>query len=117
MADQPVEAATNSVPAEEPMDTTEAATTQTAEQVDSAPQDSNTSEKEYVLLSSDSMKIESDPNTLSQFTADAINCAALDTCCTSSVAGERWMKIYLLFITVIQLVMIANGLNIPMLVQ
>ena len=44
MADQPVEAATNSVPAEEPMDTTEAATTQTAEQVDSAPQDSNTSE-------------------------------------------------------------------------
>ena len=44
MADQPVEAATNSVPAEEPMDTTEAATTQTAEQVESVPQDSNTSE-------------------------------------------------------------------------
>ena len=44
MADQPVESATNPVPAEEPMDTTEAAPTQSTEQVESTPQDLNTSE-------------------------------------------------------------------------
>ena len=31
---------------------------------------------------------------LSRFTSEAINCAALDTCCTSTVCGEKWMKIY-----------------------
>lgn len=37
----------------------------------------------------------SDKRELSQFTAEAINAAALDTCCTSTVAGEKWLKIYL----------------------
>ena len=37
----------------------------------------------------------SDKRELSQFTAEAINCAALDTCCTSTVAGEKWLNIYL----------------------
>ena len=32
---------------------------------------------------------------LSQFTQEALNCAALDTCCTSSVSGNDWMEIYL----------------------
>ena len=32
---------------------------------------------------------------LSQFTSESLNCAALDTCCTSTVAGEKWLKIYL----------------------
>ena len=32
---------------------------------------------------------------LSNFTAEALNKAALDTCCTSSVAGEKWVRIYL----------------------
>ena len=31
---------------------------------------------------------------LSQFTREARNCAALDTCCTSSVAGKPWLDIY-----------------------
>ena len=32
---------------------------------------------------------------LSQFTREAKNCAALDTCCTSSVAGKPWFDMYL----------------------
>ena len=32
---------------------------------------------------------------LSSFTAEALNMGALDTACTASVAGEKWIKIYL----------------------
>ena len=32
---------------------------------------------------------------LSQFTWEAKNCAALDTCCTSSVSGKPWFDMYL----------------------
>ena len=32
---------------------------------------------------------------LSRFTAESINCAALDSCCTASVAGKKWMDIFL----------------------
>ncbi len=32
---------------------------------------------------------------LSNFTAEALNKAALDTCCTSSIAGEKWTRVYL----------------------
>ena len=32
---------------------------------------------------------------LSKFTAESINCAALDSCCTSSVTGRKWMNIFL----------------------
>ncbi len=32
---------------------------------------------------------------LSRFTSEALNMGALDTCCTASVAGEKWTKIYL----------------------
>ena len=42
----------------------------------------------FVLFTSDS-------DELSRFTSEAINAAALDTCCTTSVAGENWLKIYL----------------------
>ena len=37
----------------------------------------------------------SDREELSRFTSESINCAALDTCCTSTVAGEKWLNIYL----------------------
>ena len=36
-----------------------------------------------------------DKEELSKFTSESINAAALDTCCTSTVAGEKWLKIYL----------------------
>ena len=52
-------------------------------------------EKEFVYFSNEKMKIEYDTDEMSQFTSEALNCAALDTCCTSSVAGEKWMKIYI----------------------
>ena len=42
----------------------------------------------FVLFTSDS-------DELSRFTSEAVNAAALDTCCTTSVAGENWLKIYL----------------------
>ena len=29
------------------------------------------------------------------FTQEARNCAALDTCCSSSVAGKEWLEMYL----------------------
>ena len=32
---------------------------------------------------------------LSQFTQEARSCAALDTCCTSSVAGKPWLDLYI----------------------
>ena len=32
---------------------------------------------------------------LSQFTQEALNCAALDTCCSSTVSGKDWLDIYL----------------------
>ena len=40
---------------------------------------------------SDNMK---DPE-LSRFTNEALNCAALDTCCSQTVAGKQWLKVYL----------------------
>ena len=40
---------------------------------------------------SDNMK---DPE-LSRFTNEALNCAALDTCCSQTVAGKQWLQIYL----------------------
>ena len=36
---------------------------------------------------------------LNSFTSEALNKAALDTCCTSSLAGEKWTKIYLQSLT------------------
>ena len=34
-------------------------------------------------------------NEMSKFTAEALNKAALDTACTASITGEKWLKIYL----------------------
>ena len=36
-----------------------------------------------------------DKNELSKFTAETLNAAALDTCCSSSVTGMKWLKIYM----------------------
>ena len=35
------------------------------------------------------------PDDLSSFTVEALNKAALDTCATANIAGEKWTKIYL----------------------
>ena len=32
---------------------------------------------------------------LSKFTAESLNSAALDTCCTKSLAGQKWLDIFL----------------------
>ena len=32
---------------------------------------------------------------MNRFTSEALNCAALDTCCSSSVAGKKWLEVYL----------------------
>lgn len=45
-------------------------------------------EEKYIFLTENKEE-------MSQFTCEALNCAALDTCCTSSVAGERWLGVYL----------------------
>ena len=37
----------------------------------------------------------SDTDEMSRFTAESVNSAALDTCCTASVAGEPWLKLYI----------------------
>ncbi len=37
----------------------------------------------------------SDKNELSKFTAETLNAAALDTCCSSSVTGIKWLQIYM----------------------
>ena len=37
----------------------------------------------------------SDNDEMSTFTSEALNCAALDTCCTTSVAGNKWLNIYM----------------------
>lgn len=36
-----------------------------------------------------------DDSKLSNFTREAINCAAFDTCCTGNVAGKQWTRIML----------------------
>ncbi len=36
-----------------------------------------------------------DKQELSKFTAESLNASALDTCCSSSVTGMKWLKIYM----------------------
>lgn len=45
-------------------------------------------EAEIILFTDDKAE-------LSQFTQEALNCAALDTCCSSTVSGKEWLDIYL----------------------
>ncbi len=64
----------------------------------------NGEEKEFLMPFSDSESEKESVNCtvlcsdnkeeMSNFTAETLNMAALDTCCTSSVAGEQWLKIY-----------------------
>lgn len=55
----------------------------------------------YFTESDDDFEIErfvlftSDKEEMSKFTSESINSAALDTCCTSTVAGEKWLKLYI----------------------
>ena len=32
---------------------------------------------------------------LNKFTAEALNCAAMDSCCSATIAGQKWLAIYL----------------------
>ncbi len=57
--------------------------------VESAGEDTEEESVNCTVLCSDNKE------EMSKFTAEALNMAALDTCCTSSVAGEQWLNIYL----------------------
>ena len=46
-------------------------------------------DKEHIVLFTE------DKSELSEFAREAINCAALDTCCSSTVSGKVWLDIYL----------------------
>jgi len=48
--------------------------------------DNNT--QKYIFFTTDKKE-------LSKFTAEALNAAALDTCCSSSVTGIKWIRIYM----------------------
>ena len=64
-----------------------------------------TQEEEKVLIEVSETETDEEPEDsvyctdnledLNSFTAEALNKAALDTCCTSSVAGDKWTRIYL----------------------
>lgn len=58
------------------------------EEVMSDEDGENSEVNRFVLFTSDN-------DELSRFTSESLNAAALDTCCTTSVAGENWIKIYL----------------------
>ncbi len=53
-------------------------------------QDDDTNEHGSIFLSENFSEME-----LSRFTSEALNCAALDTCCSQTVCGEKWLNIYL----------------------
>ena len=48
-----------------------------------------------VFESLEKLVLFTDSSEMNRFTSEALNCAALDTCCTASVAGKNWLQIYL----------------------
>ena len=50
--------------------------------------DTDNNAQKYIFFTTDEKE-------LSKFTAETLNAAALDTCCSSSVAGMKWIKIYM----------------------
>ena len=59
---------------------------------DETPEQGQISEDEDVFTV---IMYTTDRQDLSRFTFEAINCGALDTCCTCTVAGKKWLNIYL----------------------
>ena len=57
---------------------------------ESCPKDDSEEELYYTAV-----MYTTDRKDLSRFTAEAINCAALDSCCTCTCAGKKWLTIYL----------------------
>lgn len=60
-------------------------------QANTSDEDSEEEESEIVKV----VMFTTDKAELNRFTFESLNCAALDTCCTSTVAGKKWFEIYL----------------------
>ena len=63
-------------------------------QLDSSDEDNSKDESEEELYYT-AVMYTTDRKDLSRFTAEAINCGALDSCCTCTCAGKKWLTIYL----------------------
>ena len=61
---------------------------------DSSEEDTDHSESEHEIYYT-AIMYTTDKEGLNRFTAEALNCAALDTCCTCTVAGKKWLDIFL----------------------
>lgn len=62
---------------------------------ESAALATDTDAEACMVNSDDFVYLTENKEEMSQFTCEALNCAALDTCCTSSVVGKRWLDIYI----------------------
>ena len=63
-------------------------------QVDSSDEESCTKDNSDEELYYTAVMYTTDRKELSRFTAEAINCGALDSCCTCTCAGKKWFSIY-----------------------
>ena len=63
-------------------------------QVDSSDEESNKGESDEELYYT-AVMYTTDKKDLSRFTAEALNCGALDSCCTCTVTGKKWLAIFL----------------------
>ena len=63
-------------------------------QVDSSDEDEGKSSSDQELYYT-AVMYTTDKKELSRFTAEAINCGALDSCCTCTVTGKKWLVIFL----------------------
>ncbi len=57
-------------------------------EIEEAESNQKESEQKHIFFTTDK-------NELSKFTAETLNASALDTCCSSSVTGMKWLKIYM----------------------
>ena len=62
-------------------------------QVDSSDDDDKDDSEEELYYTA--VMYTTDKKDLSRFTAEAINCGALDSCCTSTVTGKNWLTIFI----------------------
>jgi transposase InsO family protein len=63
-------------------------------QVDSSEEDEGKNDSDEELYYT-AVMYTTDKKDLSRFTAEAINCGALDSCCTCTVTGKKWLVIFL----------------------
>ena len=64
-------------------------------QLDSSDEESCSKDESDEELYYTAVMYTTDRKDLSRFTAEAINCGALDSCCTCTCAGKKWLSIYL----------------------